>query len=385
MSRAAEEYVKACTHPKVKGGTRALFDAIAHFVPEGQTTTPVMTLKELAARARHTERTAQTCRDLLEAIGVIKVHEGGRGKLARYEVVDLAGERPIIAAPLPLLGRPRPPRTKEPRSSSDLFSDLDEPRSEISSDLPTARAYTVRNFFRSCGQQIGNFFRSVLFLLQKIGNFFRSQWSRTIKERSRSEISSDLAPASDAVLTTARDVHTFKNVHTHTAPRAGPTDDEMASWSAAKVLTPEESAAYDAWLARGGTPAFANPTPRVMHPWHAWCGPVCVPKHLHDAWLDKGHGATWLFAFYARTCAALTAEDARRVVDEFKFWRTALQAELAPDAPNIRAPNSVASRRPDIPISRPCPHQPPCAEGDTDACVERSMAHWRLEQTRKSG
>ncbi len=83
-----------------------------------------------------------------------------------------------------------------------------------------------------------------------------------------------------------------------------------------------------------------------MHPWHAWCGPVCVPKPLHRGWLDKGHPAAWLLAFYARTCAAVSTDEARRAVDEFKFWRAALNAELA--APSARASPHV--------------HQAPAAE-----------------------
>jgi hypothetical protein len=121
----------------------------------------------------------------------------------------------------------------------------------------------------------------------------------------------------------ARDVHTFKKEHTPAAPRDGPT-------------TTEESS-----------------PPRTGHPWHAW-GPspgsigVCVPNYFHDTCRQKGYAADWLFAFYARTCATLSAEQARRAVDEIKFWRAALAAELARTTPSARGPHARAAPSPDL-------------------------------------
>lgn len=104
MSEAAEQSVKACAHPKVKGAARALLEAIAQLIPEGETTTPPITVDELAVKAKQHRRTVYRCRDGLEQIGELKVWDGGRGKVARYELLHLAGTRPVTTAPLPLLG-----------------------------------------------------------------------------------------------------------------------------------------------------------------------------------------------------------------------------------------------------------------------------------------
>lgn len=307
MSGAAVESVRTCTHPRVKRGVRDLFTAIAELIPEGQTTTPPLTLDELAAQAQHSGRTAQKCRDVLEEIGAIKVHDGGRGKVARYEILDLAGAKPLTAAPLPLLGRPKPPRTKEQRSGSDLFSDVEaiEQRStsEVSSDVPT----NVGTFFRRWSAKVGLFFRRGA-----------PPWRRLVR---------------------ARDVHTFKNVHTSAAPRDEPAREDPAP-------------------------------PRLAHPWHAWCGRVCVPTGLHQEFQRKGHDAVWLLAFYTRTCRAIPV-GAKILVNDFTFWRTALKAELASATPTVTTPR----RRPDILNRRPCPHEPACLDGA--ACVDRQMAEWQ--------
>ena len=157
MSQAAEDSVKACTHPQVKGAALALLTAIARLIPEGQTTTPSMRLEDLATLAKHTERTARTSRDLLESLGVIQVHDGGRGKLARYELVGLDGTRPAMAAPLPLRAdlRPAPRRAKKQRSGSDLFSDVEAQTSEVFSDVRPK----VGSFFRRWWGKVGSFFR----------------------------------------------------------------------------------------------------------------------------------------------------------------------------------------------------------------------------------
>jgi hypothetical protein len=69
-----------------------------------------------------------------------------------------------------------------------------------------------------------------------------------------------------------------------------------------------------------------------------------VPNYVHQDWLQKGYEPEWLSAFYARTCATLSAEEARRAVDEIKFWRMKLAAELA-DAPPARARPPTSTRR----------------------------------------
>src|SRR4051794_22933252 len=113
MSGAAHDCVRACTHPQGKGPTRALFDAIAHFVPEGETTTPFIAMrKDLAAQARLDRRTVVTHLGILVEIGEVKVIDGGQGRPARYQIVRLDGAQPITAVPLPLRAdlQPVPPR-----------------------------------------------------------------------------------------------------------------------------------------------------------------------------------------------------------------------------------------------------------------------------------
>ena len=59
-----------------------------------------------------------------------------------------------------------------------------------------------------------------------------------------------------------------------------------------------------------------------------------VPKELHDDSVRKGHDAAWLFAFYARRCAAIPAGD-KITVNDFTFWRAALKAELGAAPPSV--------------------------------------------------
>ena len=101
MSQAAEASVQACRHPKVKGATRALLEAIARAIPEGQTFTGPMTLPELAAEAQCVEKTARRCRDTLQRAGLIHIHDGGQGNVARFEILGVTGDRPITTAPVP--------------------------------------------------------------------------------------------------------------------------------------------------------------------------------------------------------------------------------------------------------------------------------------------
>lgn len=132
MSGAAHDYVRACTHPQVKGPTLALFDAIAHFVPEGETTTPFIGMeKELAAQARIHRRTVVTHMGILVEIEKVKVIDGGRGRPARYQIVGLDGVQPITAAPLPLRAdlQPVPPRAR-PALPEDTTGDLFQPAVE---------------------------------------------------------------------------------------------------------------------------------------------------------------------------------------------------------------------------------------------------------------
>lgn len=337
MSAAARLYVE--TLP-IKGAARDFLEAVAEHIPDGQTTTPPMKIPELATTARQHEKTARRVRDMLEQRKVIQVHDGGRGNVARYEVLGLTGTRPAIAAPLPLLGRPKP-RTKEQRKTSDILPDLFDQTSDI---LPDVGDQPAKN--------VGHFARRLVSAIVNVGHFVRRWWSGTKEQRSTSDILPDVDRSpfvQDVAIddaSRARDVHTLQKepVHTHTAAPL----------------------AVD-----------AKPPPAIVHPWHAWCGRVCVPKQLHQTWLQKGHPEAWLFAFYARTCAATTREHARRVIDEFKFWRFALAAEFA-------RPADADPRRADgIPNTGGCGHAPTCTT--TQEHIERTLADARAARGRRSG
>ena len=125
MSQAAEDSVKACTHPQMKGAALALLTAIARLIPEGQTTTPPITIDDLAVQAKQHGSTARRVRDMLVAAGLVEVHDGGRGKVGSYELVGLDGTRPMTTADLPLLGRP--PRRAKPAPASNEPDLFDQP------------------------------------------------------------------------------------------------------------------------------------------------------------------------------------------------------------------------------------------------------------------
>jgi hypothetical protein len=113
VSDEAIRRVKACTHPKIKGATKDLFEAIAELTLEGQNSTPFVAPEVLAAKARRDRTTVWRRTAVLKAIGVIRVYPG-QDRTARYELVDVAGGGSVADAPLPLVGAaaPRRPRTK---------------------------------------------------------------------------------------------------------------------------------------------------------------------------------------------------------------------------------------------------------------------------------
>jgi len=123
MSDAAEQYVKALTHPKVKGGARALLDAIAQLIPDGETTTPAIAIEDLAAKARQHRTTVWRHLPTLEGIGEIKVLDGDHSKPASYHLVHLTGAQPLTTAPLPLVGAtpPRRPKKTPTEATPSLF------------------------------------------------------------------------------------------------------------------------------------------------------------------------------------------------------------------------------------------------------------------------
>jgi len=179
VSEAALKFVEQCTHPKVKGGTRALLKAIAEQIPEGQTTTAPIVIDDLVTEGR-SERTVRRNRDALEKHGVIRVLDGGRGNIARYEIVNLDGARPMTSAPLPLMGA-APRRTKRIRKTSDILPDLFDQTSDILTDV---RAYTI-----------GHFVRRLILVCSNVGHFARRWWERTKGMRKTSDILTDVQRA----------------------------------------------------------------------------------------------------------------------------------------------------------------------------------------------
>lgn len=328
MSGAAIESVRTCTHPRVKRGVRDLFNAIAELIPEGQTTTPPLTLDELAAQAQHSGRTAQKCRDVLEEIGAIKVHDGGRGKVARYEILDLAGAKPLTAAPLPLLGRPKPRRTKEERSGSDLFSDVEAIEQRSTSEISSDVSRNVGTFFRRWSAKVGTFFRRCA-----------PPWRRLVR---------------------ARDVQQLKTTTTTAAV--------------------------------GDAPKIKRPPCRWAGTTHAWCdGRVHVPMPFHheerrklarypgetDAELDAQ-----LFARYAEILAGIPDAQAITDANEFVFWKRVLRSATS----TARAPSPIARRQEAVSARRTfgagnvaCPHDPMCRT--IGECTERILAEGRERQT----
>jgi hypothetical protein len=309
VSTAAEQYVQACTHPKVRGATRALLQAIAQLVPDGYTTTAAIGMDDLAAAAGLHRRTVLSRLEVLVTIGQVRVIDGGQGRVARYMMVELDGARPLLNVPLPLRAdlQAVPPRV----SSVEVDSDAAE---LVITSCSAAPELVITSWWRHVLVITSTFLKGFLTPVLVITSWGCRQLVITSTFFIR--------PLGNAPR--ARDVHTLKNVHTHThgaAPRnTGPPASEP--------------------------PGDPTPPP-IVHPWHAWCGPlVCVPNKLHEDWRRK-HPEAWLFAFYARTHAATPVERLRLVVDEFKFWRTALAAEFTPQATGA-APNARAAPSADL-------------------------------------
>ena len=269
MSADAERYVKTCTHPRVKGSARTLLEIIARHILEGQTTTPAIVIDDLAAEMGRHEQTVRRARDVLVESGELSV-DGGQGVVARYTLVHLSGTRPIVDAPLPLVGAAAPRRSR-PRLPADATPSLFD--AEV---LPRDRANFVQ-FARGARSWVWLYFVQIARGARSWGSYFVQ-----IARGARST-----ALPLDVDDARARDVHTFKNVHTHTA--------------AVEPDVPK--------------PEDPKPPPLIRHPWHVWCGDrVCVPKPLHADLLRKrgrqphetdADVEAWLFAFYARKSTAL--------------------------------------------------------------------------------
>lgn len=335
MSGAAVDWADTFTHPRVTDAAHEVLTAIARCIPEGETTTPLIGMGAIAREARVDRRTVWTWLPVLVDIGVVRVVDGGQGRKARYTLIHVDGIATPIAVPLPLRAdlQAVPPRTPV---ALPLFDDPPIGRSE--------REELVIPITSGVARTITRITSWVLATITRITRITRiTSWGPIVRTAGEELVIRTCDPcdpprALDAVLTTARDVHTFKEVHTPAAPQDGP-------------------------------PERVAPAPR-RHPWHAWCGRVvCVPQDLHDDWRRKGHEAAWLFAFYARREAAI-AVDEKILVNDFTFWRTAFKAELARVTPKSRAPGLGPPG-----FDTPCPHQPTC--DDPAACIDRTMAEWQ--------
>jgi hypothetical protein len=360
MSSAAVDAVKAFAHQDVKKGSarRVLLETIAEQIPDGETVTKPLTIPELSTLMGFGHNAAREGRKALARLGVIRIVKGGQGEVSRYELLllpDAVGNRPS----LPLVGAAAPRRDLKPRKPArpdlpllDLATNAKSERIVENID-PFRRSTSI--LFGDVARQLRSFSAMLLAYFAGFRRYWR--WSLFNIDPFRRSTRTDRA-----VLTTARDVHTFKNVHTPAAPRDGPP-------------TPT---------------AVPPPRCRYTNTAHAWCdGRVHVPTVLHGEFVRKFRrlaGETdadveaTLRAFYARTCDQLRPDE-MVTENDFAFWRPRFVAMFATAVP-ARAPSTGAPRRPDIPIARPCPHDPPCAEGDTDACVDRSMADWRRDQAR---
>jgi hypothetical protein len=295
MSRAAEDYVE--TLP-LKGSALELLRTIAKHIPEGQTTTPPMTTDELATPAKQSEKTARRNRDASVRDGLICVHDGGRGNVARYEILNLAGERPITAMPLPLLGRTKPRHTKEQRSTLVTMTNLfDETLVKVTNDRDNwwARIVNVGQIVRRCIQTLVTLTNDRAYAL---GHFVRRcapPWRRLVR---------------------ARDVLQLKTTTT-TAPSA---DAPIVTWPPCR------------W--HGTTHAFCD-------------GRVHVPMAFHleerrklarqpgetDADLDEK-----LFARYRSILAAIPDAEDIRDRNEFVFWNRMMRSAPREATPKARAP-----------------------------------------------
>jgi hypothetical protein len=311
LSGAAEEAVKAFTHPEVKGSARALLEKLAAQIPEGQTMTAPIALEEFVAMTGYSDKSTRDARDVLVRAGVVRVVGGGQGRRASYELLLLsgAGMDPV----LPLIGPAKPPRPssqQKPSATPDLFSlpAREEIRANNIGNFYRSTMFNIGSLYRSWCVYFGSFYRSCVL---NIGNFYRSSLPQGVASR-------------------ARDVHTFKELHTHTPPTAEPIE-------------------------------HAKPPPcRWRGTVHEWCGRVCVPKGLHQEFLRKGHTPAWLLAFYERTCAAIPIDE-RITVDDYKFWRAALKAALE---------KTAAGTHTETPYT--CPHTDPPCEQPNWRCRQRT-------------
>jgi hypothetical protein len=332
MSAAAEALVRAFKHPYVKGSRRALLNKIAELIPEGQTMTAPIASEDLATLIGYYDQALRKARDVLVAIGAVRIVGGGRGRLASYELLLLDGAGAPPALPLRADLRAVAPRAAE---GPTLF---DPP---IVDDGDASAPDAIR------GDNLGENHRPLFFPIGKVGDFhrrllraivtnvgtFHRRWSRIVTkvgEKYRRVVTSPhLSGASD-----------LGEFGTRPSP---PVDDARAR--EVRTHVQERTHTRDAGAATELPPVLTAVEP-VQHPWHAWCaGRVHVPKALHAELLRTHPRQTretdadvesWLIAFYATTCAALPS-DQPIPPNEYTFWRRAYAAARTPP---VRAPTT---------------------------------------------
>jgi hypothetical protein len=351
MSAAAEDAVRACLHPKVKGCARALLKKIAELIPEGETMTPPLAIDDLDIG--YYDQAIRQARDLLaDDVKVLRIVGGGRGRRACYELLLLSGTGADLVLPLRADLQPVPRASARPIADGpSLFDTPETPVSPAPADL---RANNIGDFHRRWWTKVGDFHRRWRQALSNIGDFHRRWWTKVGDfgdfhrrwVRFRADHIGDFHRRSHPldVDPRAREyVHTSKELHTPAVP---PLD----------VVRP--------------------PPCRLTGTAHAWCGRVCVPTGLHQEWLRKGHAASWLTAFYTRTCAAIPTGE-RIVVDDYKFWRAAMKADL------VRADAAATSGEA---ASYTCPHtDSPCAQPNWRCRQRTALEAAKAEDQRRQG
>ncbi len=326
MSDAAKTRVKACTHPQVKGATRKLFEAIADHIPEGHTTTPIMDMDNLAARARIHRRTVVTRLPRLIAIGEIRVLDGGQGShYARYTMVHLDGEAPATNADLPLVGLVTPPRprSKEPSESATptLFDDPAFDRSQVTKVRRNDRSQVITSWLAQVITTITSWLAAA---------FDRSQVTKVRRNDRSQVITSTEGPTKRSITSDHKSLpldgtYYLKERTTTTTARASPD-----------------------------TTSTKPPPCRWLGTVHAWCsGRFHMPMQLHVEIrnrLARRPGETTadldaqLFARYADVIAGIPDEHDLPDEDDFTFWKRMLRPSAAERA---RSPSGES--RPPIP------------------------------------
>jgi hypothetical protein len=337
MSAAAETYVKSLRHPKVKGGTRTVLDVIAQLIPEGETTTPLIGMQDLATPARLHRSTVWRKLDDLVDLGLIQILDRTPGRIARYHLVQVAGAQPITEVSLPLRADLRSVPRRSADSTPGLFDqDVTPSTSEDkainllqkitgSEFQPVAKDHRFGNLLQKITGWLLNLLQKITGsgsnLLQKITGRKKSE-EPVAKDHRLPALPLDVDDARAGAIRKSPYVHT--HVHTHTALR-----DEQPNAEEEPIRPPA-----------------------LMHPWHIWCdGLVHVPKLLHDEWLRK-HSEAELFAFYARRAAVVVAgEDLTK--NEIQIWRRryganeAFRAKSArghPTHPQVSIPQDLYAR-----------------------------------------